>query len=705
MKDTFIRKLQVQSLVLVWMLAFAATAAEIKKCALTIHVPVPPVGTDAAAVLASVRNRVRMLPVSNRVNGVVVELAAGVWSLTNGLRFDANDSGTETAPIVWRGAPGGKTILRMSCDMPLSAFKPVTDAALLRRLDATASPNIRWADVSAFGFKAPKLTREASRQPLLIPEVYFDGERMPFARWPNSSVADAGQPQAWATIEKIYAQGGTRSTGSAFDAAKMSARPYDPAGGVFSYAGERPSRWVHAPEIFLQGFWSFDWCESIIPVARIDTATNTITLKFPHVYGVRRGNPSPRRWRAVHLLEELDAPGEYCFDFAAQRLYFYPPRAEGRLSIAGFNTPFFTLEGVHDFALEDLSLEEGFSLGVKGSNVRRVRVEGVRFRNLFAKALSFLRAEDCVVCRCDVEETGCGGITISGGDRKTLRSGNNLIEDCRIRRFSRLQLCYANGLGVGGVGVTVRHNEICDAPHQAVGWSCGEGIFEYNLVSNVVNCSDDAGGFYKGRNPSIRGNVIRHNLWMDIGSARGHGTAAIYFDDGDVGELVEGNVFVRCGHPGKGSFGTVFSHGGFSNVVRNCVFIDCKRPFGSAPWNDKRWREYVMAPLWQQRLLKEVDITQPPYITHYPDFVGFMDPQPGQARDNVAMNNVIVNCETVKSGRFVTNETDVVYVSDPGFRDVGKGDYGFRPDAEVFRRLPGFRPIPIDKIGLLTPRK
>ena len=30
--------------------------------------------------------------------------------------------------------------------------------------------------------------------------------------------------------------------------------------------------------------------------------------------------------------------------------------------------------------------------------------------------------------------------------------------------------------------------------------------------------SDDASAFYKGRNPSCRGNVLRYNFWSEIGS-------------------------------------------------------------------------------------------------------------------------------------------------------------------------------------------
>ena len=122
-----------------------------------------------------------------------------------------------------------------------------------------------------------------------------------------------------------------------------------------------------------------------------------------------------------------------------------------------------------------------------------------------------------------------------------------------------------------------------DAPHMAIGISGNDHVFEYNIVHDVCTASDDAGALYKGRNPSCRGNVIRYNFWQDIGSPMGHGTAAVYFDDGDGGDTVFGNVFFRCGHPGRGSFGTVFSHGGHDNVAENNIFIECKRALGSAP--------------------------------------------------------------------------------------------------------------------------
>jgi hypothetical protein len=38
--------------------------------------------------------------------------------------------------------------------------------------------------------------------------------------------------------------------------------------------------------------------------------------------------------------------------------------------------------------------------------------------------------------------------------------------------------------------------------------------------------------------------------------------------------------------------------------------------------------------------------------------------------------------------------------SDPGFVDESKGDDRLRADAPVFKPLPGFKPIPFEKMGL-----
>ncbi len=630
--------------------------------------------------------------------GAEVILHGGRYAPSARIDLSAEDSGLSGAPVVYTAAPGEEVSVSGARPIPAAAFAPVADAAMRSRLDADVQGHVLCADLGALG--VPKLSQPPDnfRLPFAVPELFFNGKRMTLACWPN---------EGWATIKTIVEKGSMRNDGSVSDAADpKKVRPRENKGGVFTYEGDRPSRWKTETGIWLHGFWCFDWYDDAIRVASIDPVKHEIALKVGHMYGVRQGNPSPRRWRAVNVFEELDRPGEYFIDRESNRLYFWPPEKieTARVALATRDEPLVALRGVAHVTLRGITFEETQGDALHVDDCRGVNIEGCLIRNIRRKAIRMEGGEGNRVFACDIHDTGTGGIDLGGGDRKTLTPAGHVVENTHIWAFSVHQLTYASALHLSGVGNVARHNFIHDAPHQAVSVSGNDHLFEYNVVSNVCVSSDDAAAFYKGRNPSCRGNVLRYNLWRDIGSPRGHGNAAVYFDDGDGGEMVYGNVFYRCGDPGKGSFGTVFSHGGHGNRAENNIFVECKRALGSAPWSDKRWKEFVNAPLWQERLLKDVDITKAPYTERYPELAGFMDPQPGADRDNIAVRNLFVGCGEVKSGRWSTNATDYATAEDPGFVNWAAGDFRLRPGAPVFQRIPGFQPVPVEKMGLYPVR-
>ena len=658
----------------------------------------PGTAAEPFATLERARDAVRAAKKTGALpGGAEVVLHAGRYVLPGSLKMRAEDSGAEGAPVVYAAAPGASVFLTAARPIPCSAFQRLAGGADDERLDPAARGQVRCADLNALGFPKTPPPRDNFRLPFGIPELFVNGRRMTLACWPN---------EGWATIAKIIDKGTMRNDGSVSDSADpKKARPQENRGGVFEYEGDRPARWRVEQGVWLHGFWCFDWYDDAVRVAAIDPAQRRITLKVAHQYGVRQGNPSPRRWRAVNLLEELDRPGEYFIDVAANRLYLWPEQdlAQARVALAVRDEPLIVMEHADDITLRGLIFEEAQGDGVAISECRRVTVDGCVFRNLRRRAISMIGGASNRIAGCDMYDTGTGGVFLGGGDRKTLTPAGHVLEDTHIRNFSVHQLTYASAIHFSGVGNVARHNLIHDAPHQAISVHGNDHLFEYNVVSNVCMASDDAAAFYKGRNPSCRGNVLRYNLWSEIGSPRGHGNAAVYFDDGDGGDTVYANLFFRCGDPGKGSFGTVFSHGGHGNTVDNCVFIECKRALGSAPWNDARWKAFIDAPLWQERLLKEVDITRPPYTVAYPELIGFMNPKPGAARDNIAVRNLFVGCGEVKSNRWVTNATQFVTAEDPGFVNMQQRDFRLKADSPVFARIPGFAPLPLEKMGLRRP--
>jgi hypothetical protein len=654
-------------------------------CAQAATLHVSPGGGDAnegtqAKPLATLERARDVARLADHREPATVIVHAGTYMQSATLELSAEDSGT-----TWRAAGDGEVRVTGGPTLPTNAFALVSDPKVLDRLPAQARGKVVQIDLHPFiKMQLADYPRKFRGAPA-TPELFFNDRRMTVARWPN---------KGWATIEKIIDPGSVPREGD--NAGRL---------GVFQYGGDEPARWDAAGGVWLHGYWCYDWYDETIQVKSIDRERRQITLAAPALYGVKQGNPSPRRFAAVNVLAELDEPGEFYIDPAGKMLYFWPPAAlqGARIALSMLNSPLLRIKDASGVTIDGFIFEDGLAggieiLGGRGNSVRKCIVRNVRELGIRVAGGSVH-----VIDRCDITETGTGGITLEGGDRKTLTPAHHQATNNTIRNFSQLQLTGAYAIIFAGVGNRAAHNLIHDAPHQAVLIGGNDHVFEFNIVRNVVTQTDDAGAVYKGRNPSCRGNVIRNNFFSDIGSAMGHGTAAIYFDDGDGGDLVSGNIFLRCGNPGGGTFGTIFSHGGHDIRADNNIFIDCKRALGSAPWDDARWKNALAGAeetFWPQKLLKEVDITKPPYTTRYPELVGFMDPSPGRRRVNYASNNVLVRAQDVKSGNWECPEDQMWRTTDdPGFVNAVAGDFRLRDDAEVFKRLPQFQRIAYEKMG------
>lgn len=646
------------------------------------------------ASLARARDVLREQTLATGTPGGEIVLLPGLYELSETVRFEERDGGTAAAPLVIRAAEPGTARLSGARRLPPELFQPVTEPALRAILDAAAADHILVVDLAAAGIALPAKIEEVFTMPFALPELFCDGQRMDLARWPD---------EGWATIEKIIDSGTVPGTANAFEAANPSQakKVEGQRGGIFQYTGDQPARWHADRGLWLQGYWCYDYIEQVIKVANIDPATRQITLSRPHRFGLRQGNPSPRRWRAVNLLEELTRPGECFFDCANQRLYCWPPAppATARLAVTVLRGSVLSFDKASHVRVQGLVVEESH-VGISVDNSDDFRIEGCVVRNQQREGIRVNGGKEARVVGCDVHDTGRSGIQVAGGDRKTLTPAGHLIENCHIWRFALHQLTYAPAIALSGVGNSARHNRIHDAPHMAISLAGNDLVFEYNVVHDVCLAADDSAALYKGRDPSRRGNVVRHNFWYNIGRPLGHGNAAIYLDDGDGGEEVVGNVFFRCGEPGKGSFGTVQSHGGHDNLATDNVFIECKRALGSSPWNDERWKFYIDSELWRKRLLQDVDITREPYTTRYPALAGFMDAQPSTMRVNRAQRNLLVMCADSSSGNWQLDDSNWQTDEDPGFADIAKGDFRLKDDAAVFERIPGFQAPPFAKMGL-----
>lgn len=632
------------------------------------------------ATLARAREAVRALRQNGALpdGGVTVSIHGGEYRLTESFMLGSEDSGQGAdRPVTYRAVPGETVRFTGGAIIPAEAFAPLTDNAILDRMDDAAKTPTLCVDLKALGITNLGAMPDNFVEPPNVPELFFDDARMTLARWPNGD---------WAHIARVVESGPAPWRNVTSD------KP-----GIFEYEGDRPVRWKNAPGVWLLGYWCFDWASETIKVASIDTEKRQITLGFNHVYGIGGGNPAPRRFCAINLLEELDQPGEYYIDRENARLYFWPPKplTGARVVLSTLTTPMIVMKDASHITVQGVTLETSCMRGIEISGGRENRIAACTIRNMGLDGIAVDGGEKHQIVGCDLFDLGTAGISLGGGDRKTLTPCGHEANNNHIYQVSRRRRTHAFPVHISGVGVRIAHNLIHDTPHQAIGLGGNDHIIELNEIYNSGLESDDCGAFYMGRNPSERGNEIRFNYWHDTGSAMSHGSCAVYFDDGTGGQKVFGNVFYRAA---GGSFGAVFIHGGHDNVVENNVFVECKRAMGHVPWDDKGWNEWLGGDLWRTRLLEEVDITKPPYIERYPQLQGFMDQTP-KMRVNRATRNLIYRCEDEASGNWSLSNNWIAQ-EDPGFVDAATQNFQLRDGAPVFEHIKGFEKIPFDTIGL-----
>ena len=130
------------------------------------------------ATLRRARDAVRALErgAGLQPRGVTVRVAGGVYYLREPLALSARDSGLRDNPVVYR-AREGETV-RLLGGHAVEGFEPVTDPAVLERLDEAVRGRVREADLRSQGFT--DFGEVATRGNRL--ELFFDDEHMRLAR-------------------------------------------------------------------------------------------------------------------------------------------------------------------------------------------------------------------------------------------------------------------------------------------------------------------------------------------------------------------------------------------------------------------------------------------------------------------------------------------------------------------------------------------
>jgi parallel beta-helix repeat protein len=498
--------------------------------------------------------------------------------------------------------------------------------------------------------------------------------------------------------------------------------------------------WAHPETGEVSIFPRYNWMNDIVTIAAANREAQTITLSRPvRTSGTAAIRPYDRYY-VRNLFEELDAPGEWFLDSRTWTLYFWPPAP-------------LTAGSVRAPVTENLIRIE--------AKAAWITVRGFTLTGCEGSAVSLNGADDCLIAGNTVHDTGgrlgpaaisvsgghrCGavgndvfdvcniGISLSGGDTRTLVPGNHYADNNYVHHVGIL---YGHGLGIciSGVGQRVSHNLIHDITRCGVFGGGPDCIVEYNRIRNVNLETEDTGGRYGGGMWHIRGEIIRYNFVTDTLGFGRHDDRwtspffswGIYLDDDQSYTQVYGNIAART------TSGGCHIHAGRNNTVFNNIFVDSSGPQIQYSGHDPK------SPLVVGRL-KEFDavLKNPAYLAKYPDLASTDTNTVWHMAENRTLRNVVyytdpkarlygisqvaadpfeqntVNSNLIwhggqalkidRNGKSLTwdewrkagYDADSA-VADPLFVDPAHDDYRLKPGSPAFKL--GFEAIPVDQIG------
>lgn len=478
--------------------------------------------------------------------GVTVAVMAGEYRVDSFV-LAAEDGGTKDCPVTWRAYGDGEAVLNGGATLPHSAFKAVTDDAVRDRLSDNAKDNVLSVDLSALGVTAEQYGKiyaiggynTASKYDGdwvgdIYCELFVDDARQTVARYPN------GKEYLYTGDVVSEGQGRESAGASIKDGYDGLRNPEPDVYKIDKELSDRIASWKTTEDVWMFGYWRYDWADASTPLGAVDHENLTMSPLFVSTYGAKKDAP----YYFFNVLEELDAPGEWYLDRENGVLYFYPPEDFSDDSVVELS---LSTDNVLRIEADHLVFD-GFT--VKGTRGDAVSVTGdgnvVRnclIKNAAGNAL-IVNGYDNLVADNEITRTGKGGVTLSGGDRETLKAGNNRAENNLVHDWSEIYETYQPAFSLGGVGNVCSHNEMYNSPHEAITYSGNDHLIEYNLIHDVNLLTDDGGAIYSGRRWDWYGTVIRYNLIYDLG-ADGHKPQGIYMDDALSGQSIYGNIMIN----------------------------------------------------------------------------------------------------------------------------------------------------------------
>ena len=715
--------------------------ADVEGVAMTIYVDsnVETTGDGSEAApfktIPEAQAKIRELKASETglpTGGIRVLLATGEY---DGLSFTEEDSGTAECPITYVSAEKLGANVNSGTILNASDFVALDADEAARILNQGAVSNIKKLDLKSYGLDAEdwgelgvRSTWDSAHGILdeygvtTVPEgeLYINGDRSYLAMYPNNALLDLSKFLSFGPIiENVLT---------------MDINDPEFRGSTFTADAdtfEHVKAWENPTEVWVHGYYRWEWADHAVPIGKIDEAASTVTLAYPcNEYLIEN-----YKYIFYNAFEELDCAGEYYIDRENGILYVYADENFETSDIVFANefAPLMTATSISYITFRGLDIRYTRGHGISIGTADHVTFDHCSIGSCRTGGININVGNHVTFSNSEISNIGGQALTIlDGGNDETLTKSENLIYNNIIRDFGQIQRTYAYGIWPGSMGTTVSHNEVYNSPHNAVSTGSKMNIIEYNEIYNVCTETQDCAAIYNGFGFSGRGNVIRYNYIHDIGQPDTH-THAIYFDSSYSGQTVYGNIFQNTGYTG------VKAGTGRDNNISNNIFIDC----GSAAmdydaievghWNRDMWitgssiedivsQDFMggtiesLVPydneIWRETF-PEIYTTRfdfDPAVDSYDDPAFFPNPTGHLVENNVVITNYstgsvrpdMVYAFGADLEKFSTVGENILIQADmSSFVDADSGDYTVKENSLIKELLPDFEIIPFYEIGLV----
>ncbi len=537
-------------------------------------------------------------------------------------------------PIIIRSESYEETVFTGCIELNINDIEKISNNIAERLIDKSMSDRVLSIDLKKYDIKnLGNLTRYGFNleDTIAQAELYINGKRQTLSKWPKESTVQ---------FCDVIDEGPTLNSDEFLN-----------RGGIVKYDFDRPKLWGNESDIWIDGILGFDWEHTHNKVAHFDIKSNNMMIAYGEISGIQKitehkhGVPLlQNRFYFENLFCELSLPGEYFIDRDNQILYFIPPTHWDNIEnieLTSLETPLFDISGAENIIIDGLNINISRDSAIIASGCSGVVIKNCNISNIAGNGI-VMGGNYCAIENCTISNVGGSGIILSGGDRKDLTGGSNIVKNCTIHNNGNRYCSYHPAVVVRGVNHIITRNVIFNNPHMAITFSGNDHLFEYNEFFNSISYFRDMGAIYNADHSGCRrGTIIRRNYFHHIGNDGEYKKmGAIYPDWCTMGITIEENIFYKIGSSNTEYSTTIFNNGGSYIITRNNLFIDCPKPYFMSFWLNGWGANRVQGLMenWKKEF-ENNDFDAQPHFKHYPELKNFWKENRVLPNTNIFSNN------------------------------------------------------------------